>query len=153
MIGGSYVRTAIILFFIGNEGLSIVENGGLMGIPYPAFLKNALEAIKDKGDKGESKDAYSAPQVRIFDGEVQVMENSLWKSLGSIDALAAADPFLGFSAPAALQESDGVNRDGGKVPVYVPPAAQSAGGGSSGDTGGSTPAAPPSSGEWTPDVL
>ncbi len=104
-------------------------------------------------DKGESKDAYSAPQVRIFDGEVLVMENSVWKSLGSIDALAAADPFLGFSAPAALQESDGVNRDGGKVPVYVPPAAQSAGGGSSGDTGGSTPAAPPSSGEWTPDVL
>ena len=45
-IGSSFSRTAVILFFCGNEGLSILENLALMGIEYPAFLKNALEALK-----------------------------------------------------------------------------------------------------------
>lgn len=49
-IGGSFSRTAVILFFCGNEGLSILENLALMGIEYPAFLKNALEALKKKDD-------------------------------------------------------------------------------------------------------
>lgn len=50
LLGGSFSRTAVILFFAGNEGLSILENLGLMGVEYPKFLKNALEALKDKGD-------------------------------------------------------------------------------------------------------
>jgi len=49
-IGGSFSRTAVILFFCGNEGLSILENLALMGIEYPAFLKNALEALQKKDD-------------------------------------------------------------------------------------------------------
>lgn len=51
---GSYARDAVVLFFIGNEGLSVLENLGLMGAPYPAFLKNALEALRDKGDDGKN---------------------------------------------------------------------------------------------------
>ena len=51
-IGSSYVRTAVILFFVGNEGLSLLENLGLMGVPYPAFLQRMLEALHDNGDKG-----------------------------------------------------------------------------------------------------
>lgn len=51
-LGSAYVRTAVILFFIGNEGLSLLENLGLMGVPYPAFLQRTLEALHDKGDKG-----------------------------------------------------------------------------------------------------
>ena len=51
-MGANYVRTAVILFFIGNEGLSLFENVGLMGMPYPAFLKRALQALRDKGDNG-----------------------------------------------------------------------------------------------------
>lgn len=51
-MGANYVRTAVILFFIGNEGLSLFENVGLMGMPYPAFLKKALQALRDKGDNG-----------------------------------------------------------------------------------------------------
>lgn len=51
--GVNYVRTAVALFFIGNEGLSLLENIGLMGVPYPAFLQKALEALRDKGDAGE----------------------------------------------------------------------------------------------------
>lgn len=51
-MGADYVRMAVILFFVGNEGLSLLENIGLMGVKYPPFLKNALEALRDKGEKG-----------------------------------------------------------------------------------------------------
>lgn len=52
-LGISYARTAVCWFFIANEGLSLLENLGLMGVPYPKFLKNALEVLKDKADEGE----------------------------------------------------------------------------------------------------
>ena len=52
-LGTAYIRSAIILFFVGNEGLSLLENLGLMGVQYPQALKNALEVLRDKGDKGE----------------------------------------------------------------------------------------------------
>lgn len=52
-LGATYIRTAIIIFFIGNEGLSLLENLGLMGVPFPAFLKRALEALREQGDNGE----------------------------------------------------------------------------------------------------
>lgn len=51
--GANYIRTAVVLFFIGNEGISLLENLGLMGVPYPAFLKKALEALHDQGNQGE----------------------------------------------------------------------------------------------------
>jgi len=41
-----YIRTAVILFFIANEGFSIIENLGIMGIPLPPVIKNAFSAIK-----------------------------------------------------------------------------------------------------------
>lgn len=52
-LGSAYARTAVVLFFIGNEGISLLENLGLMGVPFPAFLRRALEALRDQGDKGE----------------------------------------------------------------------------------------------------
>lgn len=55
--GTTYVRMAVILFFIGNEGISFLENLGLMGVPFPEFLKKALEALRDQGDAGEGGQA------------------------------------------------------------------------------------------------
>lgn len=52
-LGMSYARTTVILFFIGNEGLSLLENFGIMGVPYPDYMKNMLHALRDQGDKGE----------------------------------------------------------------------------------------------------
>lgn len=52
-LGSAYARTAVVLFFVGNEGISLLENLGLMGVPFPAFLRRALEALRDQGDKGE----------------------------------------------------------------------------------------------------
>lgn len=53
VMGGDFSRTAVILFFIANEALSVLENLGLMGVPYPAFLKDALEVLRKKGDGNE----------------------------------------------------------------------------------------------------
>lgn len=55
-LGVAYVRTAVVLFFIGNEGLSLLENLGLMGVPFPSFLKRALEALREQGDSGEMQE-------------------------------------------------------------------------------------------------
>ena len=50
-----YVRTAVILFFIANEGLSVLENTALMGVPYPVFIKAMLEALRDKNGDGKDE--------------------------------------------------------------------------------------------------
>ncbi len=43
-------RSAVIWFYLANEGLSILENLALAGVPFPALLKNALEQIKEKNE-------------------------------------------------------------------------------------------------------
>lgn len=55
--GAHYIRSAIALFFIGNEGLSLLENIGLMGVEYPKFLQDMLQVLHDRGDKGGKDDA------------------------------------------------------------------------------------------------
>lgn len=44
-------RSLIICYYIANEGLSIVENLSLAGVPFPQWLRNALEQLKDRGEK------------------------------------------------------------------------------------------------------
>ena len=48
---------ATTAYFIANEGLSILENVGLMGVPVPEIIKKGLELIKDKnGADDEEKE-------------------------------------------------------------------------------------------------
>ena len=54
-MGTEYIRMAVVLFFIGNEGISLLENLGLMGVPYPEFLHRALEALHEQGDQGDKE--------------------------------------------------------------------------------------------------
>ena len=50
--GQAVICTAVIWFFLGNEGLSIVENAAKMGLPVPEKLKAALEQLaSEKKDK------------------------------------------------------------------------------------------------------
>lgn len=55
LFGGesSVCRSAVIGFYIANEGLSIIENVGRMGMPLPKQIRKVLEQLKDenKGDK------------------------------------------------------------------------------------------------------
>ena len=55
LLGADYMRAITIMFFIANEGLSVLENLGLMDIKYPAFLTRALEILRDKAE-GEGDD-------------------------------------------------------------------------------------------------
>ena len=45
---GSILRNAVIFFYLANEGVSIVENAGKIGLPIPDKLKEALVQLKDK---------------------------------------------------------------------------------------------------------
>lgn len=47
---GSVFRTAIIFFYCSNEGISILENAGHMGLPIPKQLKNILAQLRNKSD-------------------------------------------------------------------------------------------------------
>ena len=49
-VGSAYIRDAICIAFIANELLSIVENAGLMGVPIPAVITNAIDILKKKGN-------------------------------------------------------------------------------------------------------
>lgn len=53
---GGVIRTAIIFFYISNEGISIIENAGLIGLPIPQKLKDVLEQIKDQGGTDKNGD-------------------------------------------------------------------------------------------------
>ena len=46
----NYIRDAVCIAFIVNELISIVENGGLMGVPIPDPIMDAIEVLKKKGD-------------------------------------------------------------------------------------------------------
>ena len=45
------IMTAVMLFYIANEGVSIIENAALLGLPVPEKVKSILEQIKNKADK------------------------------------------------------------------------------------------------------
>ena len=49
-IGAAYIREAVIIGFTANEGLSIIENAGLMGIPLPKVITKAVDALSDKSE-------------------------------------------------------------------------------------------------------
>lgn len=49
-IGASYIRDAVCIAFILNELISIVENAGLMGLPIPAAISNAIDILKEKNN-------------------------------------------------------------------------------------------------------
>lgn len=48
---GGAVRTAVIFFYISNEGISIIENSIRIGLPVPEKLKNVLEQLQHKEEE------------------------------------------------------------------------------------------------------
>ena len=51
----SVFRSAVIGFYLANEGLSIIENTARLGVPYPEKLKKALQQLKSDNNDGEMK--------------------------------------------------------------------------------------------------
>ena len=61
------VRSAVIFFYIANEGLSILENAGELGLPLPAALKKSLEKMQDKEEKPDIDYRQRRERIIIFD--------------------------------------------------------------------------------------
>ena len=51
LIHVNYIRDAVIIGFISNEAISIVENAGLMGIPMPPQITKAIEILTKKSEE------------------------------------------------------------------------------------------------------
>ena len=48
---GSVLRTAVIFFYLSNEGVSLLENAAYLGLPIPQKLKSVLEQLHDRSEK------------------------------------------------------------------------------------------------------
>lgn len=48
---GSVLRTAVIFFYISNEGISLLENAGHLGLPIPEKIKVVLEQLHDRAEE------------------------------------------------------------------------------------------------------
>ncbi|HQK54796.1 MAG TPA: phage holin family protein [Sedimentibacter sp.] len=48
---GSTIRTAVIFFYLSNEGISIIENSVIIGLPVPHKLKDILAQLNVDGDE------------------------------------------------------------------------------------------------------
>ena len=56
---GSVMRTAILFFYISNEGVSLVENAVHLGLPVPQKLKDVLEQLHGRGEKETENEQQS----------------------------------------------------------------------------------------------
>ena len=50
---GAVLRTAVIFFYISNEGVSLLENAGHLGLPIPERIKTVLEQLHDRAENGK----------------------------------------------------------------------------------------------------
>ena len=56
VLGGSgFIRGIVIAFYTANEGISILENAGKLGVPYPEKLKDVLEQLKESEEQNADK--------------------------------------------------------------------------------------------------
>ena len=52
---GSVLRTAVIFFYISNEGVSLLENAALLGLPVPAQMKAVLEQLHERSTDSDDE--------------------------------------------------------------------------------------------------
>lgn len=50
VMGSTFVRDAVVIGFICNETISIIENAGLMGLPIPAAITKAVDILKQRSE-------------------------------------------------------------------------------------------------------
>ena len=68
--GMTMFRSAAEFFYIATEGMSIVENVGLMGVPVPKGLRDALEVLRDRSEDA----SVVGPEGPTADGSIQGIE-------------------------------------------------------------------------------
>ena len=53
---GSVLRTAVIFFYLSNEGVSLIENAAYLGLPIPKKFKEVLEQLHKRSEKADNND-------------------------------------------------------------------------------------------------
>ena len=66
---GSVLRTAVIFFYLSNEGLSLLENAAYLGLPIPQPLKECLEQLHNRGNKSKTGSDVANTEDKIADGD------------------------------------------------------------------------------------
>jgi len=59
LAGTDIIRNGCILILVANEGLSIIENLGTMGVPVPKILIRFIEALKNKDNEAQTEEPIS----------------------------------------------------------------------------------------------
>ena len=55
VIGSNFIRDAVVIAFIANETISIVENAGLMGVNIPAPIMSAIDVLRNRENNMSNK--------------------------------------------------------------------------------------------------
>ena len=55
VIGTQFIRDGVIVAFISNELISIIENAGIMGVPIPAVIRKAIDILNKKGENSDER--------------------------------------------------------------------------------------------------
>lgn len=55
MLGTTMIRDAVVIAFVANETISIIENAGLMGVPIPAAITHAIDVLNSKAEQDVSQ--------------------------------------------------------------------------------------------------
>ena len=56
LLNTEYIRYTVIIGFICNEVISLIENAGLMGVPIPVVLTKAIDVLKNKENGGNKNE-------------------------------------------------------------------------------------------------
>ena len=64
VIGTNYIRDAVIIAFIANETISLVENAGLMGLPLPEVISKAIDILQK--NTGSASIPYKSRKLRFL---------------------------------------------------------------------------------------
>lgn len=55
LLGTTMIRDAVVIAFVANETISIIENAGLMGVPIPAAIVKAIDVLNAKANQEEKE--------------------------------------------------------------------------------------------------
>ena len=77
---GSVLRTAVIFFYISNEGVSLLENAGHLGLPVPKKMLEVLEQLHDRSEKGMGNEDCKGEIYRRYCGICEEVCRTVWDS-------------------------------------------------------------------------
>ena len=66
---GSVLRTAVIFFYISNEGVSLLENAAHLGLPVPETMKDVLEQLHDRASGEDGTDCEDSEEESCFEAD------------------------------------------------------------------------------------